>query len=141
MYPRLVDELPDDLPLLPWAEEQMRRLPEVERKIFIRRTEKMWVLETESKETLMVVGMRQLTQSSVPELWVLLCTPFTHNLRRNMILIRHELEKLLDEHPRLYARVDAQTPNGIKFVQAFGFREIRRDTHAEREYIYCEVTK
>lgn len=135
-----VDELPSNLSLLPWAREEMGRLSEVERRIFFRRTKHAWVVENDAGEALLVAGLQQLTLSSTPVLWVVLCTPFTTNLRSNIRELREKLAELMQDHPRIYVKVDAAAPNGIKFVRAFGFQETQRETSAGREYIYCEVT-
>jgi hypothetical protein len=138
---RVVEELPEDAPFLPWAEQEMRRFTDIERKIFFRRTETMWVLEDEARNTILIAGIRRQSQVSTPELWVLLCEPFAKNLRRNIPLVRAKFYELLEQHPRIYAKIDAQSPSGLKFAEAFGFSVVSRDTSGPREYIFCEVTR
>lgn len=141
MFHRAVEELPADLPFLPIAEEEMRHTPELEKKIFMRRSKDMWVLSDQANNTLMVAGITQPTIMSTPELWVLLCKDFKKNLRQNLIETKAKISELLNLYPHVMARVDAQTPVGQHFVQFFGFEEYHRETHGDREYIYYEVRR
>jgi hypothetical protein len=141
MLHSLVEELPDDLPLLPWAEEEMRRTPKPFQRIFIRRSEKTWIVVDDHGTTLMAVGIQRPTQISTPELWVLLCEGFRTDLRRNLREIGKLFEELLEEYPHVMVRVDAQAPAGQKLVEYFGFTEYFRDVKDDREYIYYEVRR
>lgn len=137
-----VEELPPDLPLLPWAEEEMRRTPEVERRIFVRRSEKVWVLLDEDHHTLAVAGVIVPTAVSTPELWILLCEGFKANLRRNLVeLYDNMVSVLLEQYPHVRVKVDAQAPAGTKFAELFGFVEVGRQHAGDREYIHLEVRK
>jgi hypothetical protein len=142
MHYRKIESLPDDLPLLPWAEEEMRQRPEVERKIFIRRSEQMWVVTDEWNHALLVAGIIQPTQLSTPELWVLLCEGFSNNLRQNLRDAYKHLDKLLEEYEHVMVRVDAEAPAGTKLVELLGFTEYHREASiTSREYIYYEVRR
>jgi hypothetical protein len=136
-----VAELPEELPLLPFAEEELKRHTPVERKIFLRRSKHTWVLFDDVGEMLMVVGVTRPTQLSTPEVWMLLCEGFTKNLRRNLIAVRKKVQDLLDLYPHVRVRVDALIPGGTKFVEFMGFTEYFRDTKGTREYIYYEVRR
>lgn len=119
----------------------MRRMPELERKIYLRRTEQTWVLEDQNGNTVMVAGLIKKTQVSTPEIWMLLCEPFRENLLKNILQLRPKVAELLELHPRIVVRVDAQAPGGTRMMEALGFRPFRRETAHGREYIHCEVTR
>lgn len=135
-----VKELPEGMKLAPFAESEMRRLLEVERKIYIRRSERMWAMVDEHNHTLLVVGIIKPTQISIPELWLLMCEPFSDNLRTNWPEIKNGMNDLLALYPQVMVRVDAQLPAGKKFVERLGFMEYHREVRGDREYIYYKVS-
>lgn len=129
------------LNLTPLAEAEMRHVTRLDRKIFLRRSEQVWVLHDENNHTLLVAGIFRQSQVGVPELWMLLCDEFSRDLLHNMREAREKLEELLDLYPWVKVRVDARYPAGQKFVRLLGFTEFYRETHGEREYIHYEVRR
>lgn len=119
----------------------MRSIPEVERKIFVERSEQVWSLMDEDHHTLMVVGIIARSQVSIPELWMLMCEPFKWKLKTNWADVKEKFEILLAEYPRVMVKVDAAVPVGKRFVELLGFTEYHRDVKGDREYIYYEVNR
>ena len=125
----------------PLAEDDMRKSTKLERKIFLRRSERVWWLHDENNHTLLIVGVFYPSQIGIPELWMLLSDEFTANLYTHIRGLREKLNELLEFYPWVKVRVDARSPNGQKFVKLLGFTEFYRDTHGEREYIHYEVRR
>lgn len=135
---REVTELPEELPLLPFAEEEMRRMAPIERRIHFRRSENTFVMEDKDGEILIVIGVIQRTQVSVPEVWMLLCEGFTRNLRRNMIDLRNKVrDELLARYDKVMVKADASHKQAQRFAEFLGFEKIY---HAD-DYIYYEVSR
>jgi hypothetical protein len=134
-----VDDIPEELPLLPFAEFEMRKLPPVARKTYFRRSEYTHVLLDDYNHTLMVVGIYQPTLAHRPELWVLLCAQFKENLRANLRATAQHFQELLRVYPTVVVRVDAEAPLGTKFAEHFGFREYEREDRDGREYIWLRI--
>lgn len=125
----------------PLAREDMRQSSPVERRIFLRRAENVWVLFDEDNHTLMVVGISRPSQVGIPELWMLLADWFADDLFHNFRQVKEKINELLDLYPWVKVRVDAKSPQGQRFVKLLGFTEFHRDTHGEREYIHYEVRR
>lgn len=125
----------------PLTREDMRQSTVVDRRIFLRRAEHVWVVHDEDNHTLMVVGVSRPSQVGVPELWMLMADWFSADLFHNFRQVKLLMQDLLDLYPWVKVRVDAKSPNGQRFVKLLGFTEFHRDTHGEREYIHYEVRR
>lgn len=141
---RLVD--PDEVAYIgftpaPLTREDMRQSTVVERRIFLRRAEHVWVVSDEDNHALMIVGVSRPSQVGIPELWMLMADWFADDLIHNFRQVQAKIEELLDIYPWVKVRVDAKSPNGQRFVKLLGFTEFHRDTHGEREYIHYEVRR
>lgn len=139
MYPLRVETLPEGLTFLPWSEVEMARTPLPN--VFIRRSEPVWVLTDDDNHTYAVIGVITPTIASIPEAWILLCEPFKRNLRKGMIALRDSMDEMLEYHPHVQVKVDAETPCGRKLVEFLGFKEYYHDYLGGREFIYYEARK
>lgn len=120
----------------------MKRTPPIERKIFVRRSEHVWVLLDEDYHTLAVAGVIRHSLTSIPELWILLCRDFRLNLNRNLRALKENMvEVLWVDYDHLRVKVDAEAPAGTRLAEFFGFTEFGREEAGGREYIHLEVRK
>ena len=140
MLTRVVDDVPAGLDLLPMAASEFSRMSEIERMLFVKKSERVWVLSDEEGE-LMVVGVYAPTFLNVPELWMLLCRNFRRRLKSNIKELQERLSELLEIYPRISVRVDAQTPDGQNFVEIMGFSPVSTEVSNGREYIIYEVNR
>lgn len=136
-----VNNIPEEMALLPLAEEEFRRLAPFERRVFLRRSKRTWLLLDDEGEVLMALGVHKPTQLSTPELWMLMDEKFKHNLRRNLLALRKRIDDLFALYPHLMLRVDASVKEAQHFVQFFGFEEYYRTAAGDREFIYYEARK
>ena len=120
-----------------WSEQEFRN--DDDGLVTIRRSRHVWSLRDDD-EIILVVGIYEHTLLSIPEVWILLCRGFTHNLHRNMRVIQNGFKMLKADYPVLHAKVDVRNPAALKFARFMGFEEIRREWLSDgREYIRFEV--
>lgn len=134
-----LSEFPEDLPLLPFSEQEMKRLQPWERRVYFRRSEWTHAMVDENNHTLLVGGIIKPTLVHDPELWVLICEDFKVGLAGNLKNAKLHFEELLREYPDIIIRVDAAAPLGTKFAEFFGFREYSREERDGREFILLRV--
>lgn len=134
-----VSGLPEGLELMEWSEREFALTPPGERLRLLKKSDRMWVLEDGAK-TLLVAGVLTPALVARPELWLLICRPFTRRLRRNLLRCRELVEDLLDLYPNVIVRVDASYPTAARFAAFMGFTQISYDVgHDGREYGIYEV--
>lgn len=133
-----IDALPEGLRFLPVGEAEMRKTPDYEKRIFVRRSERVWALQDENGVTLVVAGIIRRSDVSVPELWILMCADFKTRLRKNLAEIKLKLRELLDLYDHVRVRVDASRAVATRFAEYMGFTEYHRD---EAGYVYYEVRR
>lgn len=136
-----VDNIPEGMALLPLAEKEFLRLAPFERRVYIRRSKRTWLLMDDEGEVLMALGVHKPTQLSTPELWMLMAERFKLNLRRNVLALRDRIDDLFALYPHLMLRVDATAKEAQHFVRFFGFEEFYRTAAGDREFIYYEARK
>lgn len=133
-----IKEVGHGLDLTDWSSKEFNR---GDGKILIRRSKHVWSL-TDDGELLAVAGLSIPSVMAVPEVWLLLCRSFPRKLRRNIVYTRDYFESILDQYPRIEARIDAEFGAGRAFAKVMGFKEITSEVlNDNREYIVCEVNR
>lgn len=98
-------------------------------------SERAWKVSKDGELFLYAGVYRGSLFSSAPELWVMLSKDYPNKLVSAYKATKELRKQLAGFYPRLVARCDKRYAESLRFAEAFGFREVRKDA----EYIWLEA--
>lgn len=135
--------MPDGLHLTEWAGRDLSTAggdTEKLRALLWASSHYIWAFES-GPVTVAIAGVYDSHLAGrLPELWLILTSAFARRLRANLLAAREQLTFITSIYPRLLVRVDAECPNGQRFVEFLGFTKVCEERMINgRDYIVCEV--